>query len=392
MKMIMPHSYGIFVCLVLFIAACSKHEPGDEPEDFVTMKKAITIPLNYFVLDGFSMKADDGFLIAGYNDNEINISYDAVVISMKPQGEIVWTSLFKIDTFKYAAATCAIEESNGSVLVAGVCGNTFTNQRRYIVTLDTQGEVLNHILFPVPTGYQTWFIRLIRRSDGNIYLISSYTPPEGSGNYALGIDLLDAAGNLIRSKIYEGMNVKTDQVSMGEDDDLLVAGTAEHGIYDSSPDFLFMHVDRDGNEILQRTFGSPTNFEYGNYCIKESSDRYVFSGTSNPSGACAIYRINAAGDFIDTAFINTYSNYASKNFILKTEARGYLVMSNTYSHFIFIRLNEDLRVKWSTSIIRRLPNDAYYREEICHFVPARNGYAFVYQSDDEINLVKTRAY
>jgi len=263
---------------------------------------------------------------------------------------------------------------------------------RYIVSLDTQGEVMNHSLFPVPTGYQAWFSRLIRRSDGNMYLISSYTPPEGSGNYALGIDLLDADRNLIRSKLYEGINAGTDQVNMGEDDDLLVAGTAEHGIYDYSPDFLFMHADKDGNEILQKTFGSPTNYEYGNFCIKESSDRYVFSGTSNPSGACAIYRINAAGEFTDTAFINTYSNYASKNFIQKTKARGYLVMSNTYSHFIFIRLNEDLQVKWSTSIIRRLPNDAFARDIICHFIPARNGYAFVYQSGNEVNLVKTRAY
>jgi hypothetical protein len=392
MKMIMPLRLGITAFFVLSVIACSKQEPGDEPEDFVTMKQMINVPLTHFFLDDFSMKPDDGFLLAGYNDRENNISYDAVVINMKPKGEIIWMASFTIDTFKYAAATCAIEESNGSVLVAGICGNTFSSQNRFMARLDASGEVMNHTLFDVPAGYQAWYSRLIPRSDGNTYLISSYTPPEGSVKYAVEIDLLDASGNILFRNLYEDMNVRTDHVSMGENNELMLAGTAEPGIYDGSPDFFCMQIDKDGNEILQKTFGSPSNFEYGNYCIKESADGLVFSGTSNPSGACAIYRINPAGIFTDTTFINKYSNYASENFILKTKASGYLVMSITYSHFIFIRINEDLGVKWSTSIIRRLPHGVFGQEEICHFVPSRNGYAFVYQRDSEVNLIKIRDY
>lgn len=393
MKTLLNSSFGIMLILIIIFTGCAKEEPGDEPEDFFSMKKSVKTPFPSFNLNDFSLKPDDGFLLAGSSDILSSPANRAVVISLNPDGKTIWTSDFVIATFLNTMADYAVLQNNGLTMVSGSCFNDWGNQSRFVVTLDAAGKVTDHRIFPAPAGYQALSSHILPRSDGNFYLVNSYYPYDWDSPHLLEVDLMDADGNLIWDKSFGNILTYADQVTLSSSDGLIITGTLEHGIYDDSPDFLFILTDKDGNEIIHKAFGTNVNWEYGNFCIEEDGKGFVFSGTTAQSAAASIFRINSDGEVSDPIFVAKYKNYTDKNYILKTKSPGYLMMSYTYNYFLFVRLDENFSVKWSTSQIIRVPSQGYGTWSSCHLVPARNGkFAFAYVSDDNILLFRTRSY
>jgi len=315
------------------------------------------------------------------------------VINLKPNGVIVWTSEIPADTFQSNIVSYAVQEKEGLFRVSGIYWDSRGSQSRFVARLDQNGRILNQKILPVPPRYNAWFCRILPRTDGSFFLVNNYHAIEWQDPDILEVDLLDADGNLIRDKFYEDVYINPDQISLSSSDGLIIPGTLDHGIFDGSPDFLFIQIDKDGYEILHKVFGTYVNWENGNYCIEDNGNGFIYSGTTVQSSTATVFHISNDGEVSEPIYIEKYKIYSGRNYILKTQAPGYMMMSYIYDYFMFVRLDEDFSFKWSIKQIIRSPSQSGGTESSCHFVPASNGrFTFAYVSDEKILLFRTRSY
>lgn len=378
MKTKLIKSAGILLFTMILIS-CSKKKDDIIQGDIVSWIKPCSVKYSFTGLAHLTKKSDEGFLVSGCINISDTILKKGVVINLDSKGDTIWSKQIRINNYIYNNVFYATQNSSEGILIAGVCFNNYKNPQRFMEWLDANGNVTKKILYPVKTGYNIGDCKLIPLPDGTIYYAFLTSSQDlYSNEINLDIDLLDATGQITRSKEYKGVNTYLDRLTLLDNGNLLVAGTSL-GDYPNYSDLLFLLIDGSGNEIYRRTFGSD-NYDLGYSACTDHQNGYVVSGMVTYSYASAIYPISSSG-IVGGSIVVADSISSSATVIKEGKSGGYNLFIQSRTRLYFLMLGSDFKVKTT------LWMDNQYSQNMAPW-PVREifqlsdgSFAFLYYSD-----------
>lgn len=219
---------------------------------------------------------DGGFLVAGYDySGSENISnWDALVMRISPDGDLVWSRSSGQKGADYAWVVR--EAQKGNFVIVGTQESDTGDSDGYMQSFDadgnenwlrTYGGGENEILWaaePIPEGG---------------FLLAGQTASEGAGGLDFYVVRTDVDGHEIWSHAF-GTSV-TDRafgIGLNPDGGALIAGFT--GEFEGSMDFLFLRIDKDGNELWRRVIAGD-RFDVAHDVLSLADGGFVISGYSS---------------------------------------------------------------------------------------------------------------
>ncbi|RLF37596.1 MAG: hypothetical protein DRN03_02055 [Thermoplasmata archaeon] len=219
------------------------------------------------------IEVEDGYIVGGYTESYGNGGADFWIIKVDKDGREIWNKTYggkRSDFGKDIIKT----SDDGYIMV----GETETFDLRgdvWVVKLDSQGnEVWNRT-------YGTWgksegASRILETEDG--YIVSGFTSSYGNGGWDIWLIKIDREGNEIWNKTYGYWDMEWSYDLLKVSDGYLIMGETT-----STPtgwnDILLIKVDKNGKEVWSRRYGEK-GVEIG-HDIKETKDGFIIAGTTD---------------------------------------------------------------------------------------------------------------
>ncbi len=284
---------------------------------------------------------DDGnFLITGQAASSGEGGMDIFLLKVDSDGEELWSKTFggPLDEMVSAMQTPDggfilggnIVDPNDVVTDPGSAGYGGFEGRSNILLMKVDGE-----------GNQLW--TQVFDSDNNVIVSSSLqTPDEGYLiianilNYPVNdndIYLLkvDGDGNEIWSRTLEEDNMSGYELMLASDGNYVIGGIhalpGEMG--QSLPDFLFLKIDSEGNQIWMQTYGDPDMIDHANIFTPTSDGGFLGVGDTvidyySYNADLKLIKIDAQGNLVWESIIQTNSHCMFAN-ILQAPDGGFVI-------------------------------------------------------------------
>lgn len=299
---------------------------------------------------------DKGFIMAGYTDSYGVGDNDFYVIKTDSAGNAIWAKTYggAHDDEAYAAQ----QTTDGGYIIAGY-SNSFgaTNYDAYLVKTNAQGDTLWTRTYG---GGKDDYANAIQQTADGGYVFSGYTTSFVSSPDSGNIYLVktDVNGNLSWSKSLGATLNISDGYSVRQtaDKGYIITGYT-NGFGEPNGDAFLFKTDSMGTVSWTKTYGSP-GLDWGNSVKQTNDGGYIVAGSSSfdSTNLIDVYVIktNAIGDtlwtktyggagydfgqtieqttdggYIITGYTNTCDTCNYNVYLIKTDANGNLLWSNT---------------------------------------------------------------
>lgn len=296
---------------------------------------------------------DGGYVMAGFTNSFGAGNYDAYIVKLDSDGDILWTRT--VGGTAEDDATCIIQTTDGGFIF---CGNTssygIANSDVYIVKLDANGI----IQWTKTIGGSSADIAysITQTSDGG-YAVAGWTYSFGSGNADIYVVKLNPTGIIEWTRTIGGTLTDVSfSIIQAHNGDLVVAGYTDSfgaGNYD----FYVVRLNRiSGSVIWTRTIGYNGTLEEARSIIQTSDRGFIIAGAvTGLASDFLIVKLNISGNFEWAKVIGGSNNEDAKS-IKITNDGGFIVAGYTNSggagnHDMYIvKLSASGNLQWSSTI------------------------------------------
>ena len=218
----------------------------------------------YYIMDVEVL--EDGYLLTGITED-----MDVGIIKTDGHGNVEWMKKFGGEENDGVMNDhCAQRTENGYIIAGYTHSFGAKNDDAWIIRIDENGNELWNKTYG--GAENDLFYSIAESADGG-YVAAGVSYSYGGNAWAVKID---EYGNILWNRTYgEAFTDGISCVTQCEDGYIMV-GTRfikEKRYYD----LLVIKIDKDGNEIWNRTYGGNILYEYGK-CIECTSDGYVICG------------------------------------------------------------------------------------------------------------------
>jgi len=249
---------------------------------------------------------DGGYIAAGYTKSSGAGNYDALLIKLDSQGNIIWSKTFGGD--QSILLKSVLQTSDGYYILGGNIVYSDSNTADFLlIKLDSQGNIIWSKTFG---GDQKDVLFSVLQTPDGGYIAAGYTKSFGAGNYDFLLIKLDSQGNIIWSKTFGGdQSDFLTSLQQTLDGGYIIGGISRSFNSQHYFDALLIKVDSQGNIIWSKTFekgGSTT-------LLKQTND-----------GGCLVSGIISS--FKD----NNGSIILNLPFLMKLDSEGKIVWEKQY--------------------------------------------------------------
>ena len=238
---------------------------------------------------GISKISSTEYVAVGYGEDSFG-SFDAFLIKIDEQLNVIWTKQFGDDGYNIPTDVCVL--NNGSIAFSGYAeSSNSTHDDFWIVITNSSGEEI----CSTKTGCSDseMFMGIAPTSDGNMILVGNEGNFEtGSGNRNAVLALIGKEGEIIWKKTYSSPD--SDYTEDDSEWGVSVAETSDGGfllvghhdtVYEELKNGFVLKVDSEGNELWRRSIGEGTFYD-GIESVITYDDRFYISGftTSKTTG------------------------------------------------------------------------------------------------------------
>jgi hypothetical protein len=222
------------------------------------------------------IKADNGYVIAGYTDSFGAGDRDAWVIKIDKNGNKIWDKTFGGE---YSDEANAIIKADNGYIIAGYTESFGAGAGdAWVIKIDKNG---NKIWDKTFGGNEEDKANAIIKAD-NGYVIAGYTESFGAGAGDAWVIKIDKNGNKIWDKTFGGRDYDYANAIVKADNGYIIAGyTYSFGAGDR--DAWIIKIDKNGNKIWDKTFGG-NKFNEADVIIK-ADNGYIIAGITKSFGA-----------------------------------------------------------------------------------------------------------
>ncbi len=373
---------GIFLC-------CSEknENPSPKPEEIIAWEKTINFRKEITSIHSLSVKSDEGFLVSGgihYNDN--NFSH-GIVISLNSSRDTTWCRQIDIEGFNQCEVFYALEISPEEIVITGLCRLNFTGTVRYVLWLDANGNKTDQLLLPELPEYGIYDGKLFLLDNGNIYLASSLSliTDLSQASHILRTDQITEEGMVTGERQYDNVNCTLDRMSQMENGNFLITGTTFPGGIADNIEIVFILTDPSGEIIHRKQFGTES-WDVGESVCTDFEGGYMVSGSITYSNTPVIYPLSSSAEV--SPFVSVADTIYSYGTLLKKAQEGYLMFVESFDRLYFVRLDADLRVKYT--IWEEFSPFSPYPTMSMHITLLKDGsFAYLYLNETGYVIVKT---
>lgn len=337
-------SSAILLIILIGTGCTKKSNNNPASPEVVSWIKPIVFGNENIAVDNLIKKPDDGYLACGYTYYTDKSLTHGFVLNLNPDGDSIWCR--KIDMYGYPnnVVLYATAYSGNEIIVAGLCSYSTFKIQRFIAWLDSNGNILKSLLFPIADNQVVNDCKLITLEDGSIYFAVNLrsTTDQTFDGYTLSVDLLDKDGQLLRNRTLTGIQTGLDRLNLVDNGKLLLVGTVSGQDPDYS-DFLFLLIDGSGNEIYRRTFGT-TTYDFGYSSCGDHKGGYIVSGMTSNLSKPVLYPVNSAG-VVETGKVVADTLFSTASIIKSSGDSGYNLFIQTNQRVYFMKLGSNLTVK-----------------------------------------------
>jgi hypothetical protein len=273
------------------------------------------------------IKADNGYIIAGYTESFGAGKRDAWVIKIDKNGNKIWDKTFGGRNFDTAKAI--IKADNGYIIVGDTyVGDTYgEGSDAWIIKIDKNGNKIWDKTF----GGSNWGgAKAIIKADNGYIIAGETTKSFGAAWKVAWVIKIDKNGNKIWDKTFGDIYWDEAGAIIKADNGYVIAG-----------DVCIIKIDKNGNKIWDKTFGG-SKLDVANAIIK-ADNGYIIAGYTNGAGnyeACII-KIDKNGNKIwdktfggSNVFLKNGKYYYDKaNAIIKAD-NGYIIAGRAVSSVV----------------------------------------------------------
>jgi len=194
---------------------------------------------------------DGGYIAAGYTKSFGAGNYDALLIKLDSQGNIIWSKTFGGD--QSILLNPVLQTSDGYYILGGNIVYSDSNTTDLLlIKLDSQGNIIWSKTFG---GDQKDVLFSVLQTPDGGYIAAGYTKSFGAGNHDFLLIKLDSQGNIIWSKTFGGdQNDFLTSLQQTLDGGYIIGGISRSFNSKHHFDTLLIKVDSQGNIIWSKTF------------------------------------------------------------------------------------------------------------------------------------------
>ena len=213
----------------------------------------------------------------------------------------------------------------------------------WIIKINGKGEKVWDTTYGGPGNERATCVR--ETSDGN-FIVAGWRSPFAFGADDVWVLKLDKNGNQIWEKTFgDAVREEASSIQQTQDGGYIVAGFKESTDY--SYDFWFIKLDKNGNKIWDKVYGTPKDDIA--YSIQQTQNGgYIVAGAVTPINRGAsnawIIKLDEKGNKV---WDNIYESYSAK-FIQQNKNGSYLLVGNDSSHRLkFQNIDKDGNKLWA---------------------------------------------
>jgi hypothetical protein len=222
------------------------------------------------------IKADNGYIIAGITESFVAGYRDAWIIKIDKNGNKIWDKTF--GGSGYDEANAIIKADNGYIIAGYTDSFGAGSADVWVIKIDKNG---NKIWDKTFGGRKDDEANAIIKAD-NGYIIAGYTYSFGAGKKDAWVIKIDKNGNKIWDKTFGGSSYDDANAIIKADNGYIIAGyTASFGA--GSADAWIIKIDKNGNKIWDKTFGG-SDWDGADAIIK-ADNGYIIAGYTDSFGA-----------------------------------------------------------------------------------------------------------
>jgi serine-aspartate repeat-containing protein C/D/E len=310
-----------------------------------------------------------GFFLAGERDPLEDGKTDVLVIRATPRGTEDWNRTYggaEADT-----ARSIIEIGDGNLLIAGsltfVTNETRRDTDAWIIEIEGSGNEVWNRTYGGP-DVNASANAVTRTDDGGYIFVGSIMPHEGSESDAWVVRLNESGREVWNRTFGGGGNDTANAVTRLPDGDFVFAGRTESSGAGGS-DVWVVRLNESGNEVWNRTFGSPDD-DAALAVINTTDGNLLVAGsfTERPDNAMVdtdalLIKLTPAGDIVWNWIYGDFGVNESAASVIETADGGYLFSGETAypdtddTDAWLVATNAEGAVRWSRTFGGEEPGD-----------------------------------
>ncbi len=297
-------------------------------------------------------QTSEGLLLSGVVDSVDTDGMDILLTMVDLEGNQLWTKTFGGPLDQMGAAVPL--DDGGYIL-----GGSVVDPDDFVVDPGTAGyggfEGRSNIYLARidADGNEVWS-RAFGGEDNNVLATSGSQSPDGDflalgtivyfpeGGDDIYLVKVDENGDEVWSRTWEDGSMNAYDLIQASDGNYLISGTyiPADAPDETRPNYLFIKVDPEGNEIWRSTFGDPEMIERGLALVETTDGGYVTMGDkgmsyySGDDVGIALVKIDANGQFLWEELIET-SAHSMLATILQHPDGGYVVAGSIMGTYSF---------------------------------------------------------
>jgi len=246
---------------------------------------------------------DGGYIVAGYS-NSFATFYDAYLIKTNALGDTLWTKTYGSNKDDYINSIQ--QTTDGGFILAGYTTGFISGADSgsiYLIKTDANGNLSWSKALGGTNGYNDGY--RVRQTTDKGYIITGYTNGFGEPNGDAFLCKTDSMGTVSWTKTYGSSGVDWgNSVKQTPDGGYIIVGSSS---FDSTNliDVYLIRTNTIGDTLWTKTYGG-LGYDYGQSVEQTTDGGYIITGYTN---GC------------DTCNYNVY--------LIKTDANGNLIWSNT---------------------------------------------------------------
>lgn len=334
-----------------------------------------------------AIKTNDGGAITVGATNSIATTsaskIDAYITKLDSTGEIEWSKNYG-NQYAMDQLTSIAQTNDGGYIASGTSG--FTG---WIIKIDADGN----IIWNKSVSGTFTFVKIIAKSDGGYLGLAAYTgttaKPTNGGTDAA-IYNIDENGNVIWMKSYGGNleDVFTNAIE-SEDNGFILVGKSGSNYADytnkGALDAFVIKIDKDGNIIWKRLYGSKLNDEISDIYYDSIAGEYLLTGSYNDVSAVFIKMKEDGTTNLVKVYDAPEDRFIEFETAQRTADNGYIIggkvvlKDNAGSRIVAVKFDENGEFVWENRYGRNQRTNTL----VSMLVNDQNNYvAFAYTSGD----------
>lgn len=220
---------------------------------------------------------DGGFLIAGYEYDDWDSKWDALILRVGPDGRQIWRRSSDRPGHDYAWVVRGTEENR--FVVVGTRTTADGDAAGYMECIDSDGKKLWLRTYGGPKSEVLWAAE--QTTDGGFFL-AGQTDSEGAGGLDFYVVRTDSEGRELWSRAFGGPT--TDRafgIDLSPDGGALLAGF--QGENPETMNILLLRVDAKGRELWRRTLAGD-RFDVAHDVLRVADGGFVIAGYTSSFG------------------------------------------------------------------------------------------------------------